>query len=554
MTPQDQSPSKTAPPSIKSAPATSEKSKNVLIYALSMAFGTMSSRILGLVREMAFAALFDRTVTDAWTTAFRLPNMFRRLLGEGALSVSFIPIFVETREKDGHVQAQNLVNGVYTLLLLLLVTLTVGGIVFAEPILKLMLSDVYEINPEKMAITVRMTQIMFLFVFLISSYAYFMGILNALGKFALAAFAPVFWNVAMIISTLMPIGWFQFPGEGLAWGVVVGGLLQAAVLVPSLLRSGYFPHVSSIRSAVANPGVRRVFGNMLPGLLGLGLLQITTLVNLRFASSLGEGPISYIYWADRLMELPLSLVSVSLGVALLPTLSAYWARGDRQGMIHTSQYYLRLNLFAVTPAAVGLFALALPFVQLLFMRGHFKESDAIPTAQVIQVWSVILIFSSCVRVIVPAFYAIKKNWIPAAVSGVCLVAHVIIAPLLMHHYGLIGLVSSSGFSIALNFVLLAFAYRLFVGELGWGGIFLSVVKFAIAGAVLFFFLQTYPFVFSALSSALGEGSWNRLISVVVVVLGGAVVFAVVAKILRTEEMAATVETLFSKIRRRLKKS
>lgn len=524
-----------------------KSSKNIVIYALSMAFGTMASRVLGLVRDMAFAALFSRTVTDAWTTAFRLPNLFRRLLGEGALSVSFIPVFVQARIEDPQgLRAQNLVNGLYTLLLLVLMTLTSLGVLFADPVLKFLLDENYYSIPGKFELTVRMAQIMFVFVFFISSYAYFMGILNALGKYALAAFAPTLWNVVMIISTFVPVAWLASPGDALAWGVVLGGALQAGILIPSLVRSGYFPKLSfNMRQALRNPDIQKVFLNMLPGMLGLGLLQITTIVNLRFASELGEGPISYIYWADRLLELPLSLVSVSLGTALLPTLSGMWTQNQKQKMTETANYYLRVNLFVAVPAAIGLFVLAQPIVELLFLRGQFSMQDAVATASVVQVYAAMLISISCARVLVPSFYAIKNTWFPAVVSAVCLLIHILVAPWLMQGFGLQGLVGSSFVSGTMNFILLLAAYYYFIGSFGLGRVLFSLMRFLIAGAGMYASLQMYPFL---------RDKMPLLFGLTITIISSAVTYSSLAWILRCEEFTQTFSTVFSKLKRKFLKS
>ena len=192
----------------------------------------MTSRVLGQLRESLLAYYFDKRITDAWGAAFRIPNMFRRLLGEGSLSVSFVPIFVEAQH-DNQLRAQNLVNSVYTFLLLILGCITAIGILHPEPLLNLVLDPAYIADTEKYLLTLRMTKIMFGFVFFISSFAYMMGILNALGKFALPAMAPTFWNICMIISTILPDSYFSVHGDQLAIGVLVGGALQAAVLVPA---------------------------------------------------------------------------------------------------------------------------------------------------------------------------------------------------------------------------------------------------------------------------------------------------------------------------------
>ena len=534
------------------AKESAESSRNVVVYALSMAFGTMTSRVLGLVRDMAFTALFSRTVTDAWTTAFRLPNMFRRLLGEGALSVSFIPIFVESRIQDpSGVRSRNLVNGLYTLLLIVLMGLTTLGTVFTEQILNLLLDPHYSDVAGKFELTVRMSRIMFSFVFMISSYAFFMGILNALGKYALAAIAPTLWNVTMIITTFIPQTWLGSPGDAIAWGVVIGGAFQAGVLVPALIKAGYFPRLrGDLKECFTNPDVLKIFRNMLPGMVGLGLLQITTIVNLRFASNLGEGPISYIYLADRLLELPLSLVSVSLGTALLPTLAAMWSRGDKAKMFETSNYYLRLNLFVAVPAAIGLFIMAEPIVELLFQRGHFAAEATLATASVVRVYSFILISTSCVRVLVPSFYAIKNTWLPAAVSGVCLTVHILVAPWLMKNWGLQGLVASSFVSATLNMILLLSAYQVLIGPFGIFKLILSLAKFSLAGVGLWLVLGGYAWV----HSLIGLGRVGLLLSVFVTISAGGVVYGGLAWLLRCEELTQTVGTVAAKVMRRLKKT
>ena len=529
-----------------------EERARVILYAASMAFGTMTSRVLGLVREMAFAAFFNRTITDAWTAAFRLPNLFRRLLGEGSLSVSFIPVFVEARladpELDGQpsVRAKNLVNSFYTILLVALSVLTVLGIVFAEPVLNLLLDPKYLEVAGKMELTVRFARIMFGFIFLMSTYAFFMGILNALGKYALAAMAPTFFNIAMIVSTLLPHHFFEVDGDGLAWGVLVGGLLQTLILVPSLMSKGYFPRLSFDWK---NPDIYRIFRSMAGGFIGLGLMQVTTLVNMRFASHLGEGSISYIYWADRLLELPLSLVSVSLGTALLPTLAAMWSRKEAARMSDTTHFYLRLNLFVAIPSALGLYFLAQPIVELLFQRGHFSVEDTIATATVVQIYSLILVPTSCVRVLAPAYYAVKNTLFPALVSGFSLIVHVIIAPILMKNYGLSGLNFSTFVSSGLNFILLLGFYQRYITGFQLGHLALQTLKFLIPGAGMAGSLLLYPFWRQLL-----PGNFvGHLLSLSLAMALAGLVYLGMATAMRLEENKATVERVYKKIfRRRLK--
>ncbi|NUM57284.1 MAG: murein biosynthesis integral membrane protein MurJ [Bdellovibrionaceae bacterium] len=515
----------------------------VVKKALSMALGTFSSRLLALFREILLTSYFNRTITDAWTVAFRLPNIFRRLLGEGSLSVSFIPIFVDCLmvQKD-EVRARNLVNSLYTMLLLILTCLTVAGIVFSEPILKIFLDPSYIAQTDKFQITNTMAQIMFGFIFLMSSYAYFMGILNAFGKFGLAAMAPTLFNVAMIISTLIPDGVFSFHGEGLAWGVMVGGVLQAGLLVPSLIKKGYFPKVSF---DFKNPDMLLVFKNMIPGLFGMGLLQISLIINQRFASSLGEGVMTSIYLADRLLELPLSLISVSLGTALLPTLSKFWAENNKKMMISTTEFYMRLNLYVVLPAATGLYVLSEPIVEVLFKRGHFSLHDVQVTSEVLKIWALIMIPSSCVKILAPAYYAIKNTWFPAVVSLLCLVSHYLVAPLLMAHWGLRGLNVSSLFSNSLNFILLIGFFPYFMASLPVRNIVISLLKMiAICGLVagvsqIYYItleLHLIPLKF-----------FNQVLSLGVTILVAGITLVLASFLFKMEEYNATLGKVFSKV-------
>lgn len=467
----------------------------ILKNALKMAFGTMTSRALGLLRESLLAALFDKSVTDAWAAAFRLPNMFRRLLGEGSLSVSFIPVFVEAHHESEE-RARNLVNSLYTVLLMLLTVITTIGVLFPEMFLNVVLDAQYIAQVQKYEMTRAMAQIMFGFVFCISSFAFFMGILNALGQFFWPAIAPTFWNLAMVISTLWPQSWIsekaRLQGHQLAWGVLIGGAVQALVLIPALKRLGFLPKISF---KWLNKDLFRVFKNMGPGLIGMGLLQFTTIVNLKFASSLAEGTISYINYVDRLIELPLSLISVSLGTALLPVLSKLWVENKKNEMSEQARHYLELNLFVSISAAFGLYVLAEPIIDLLFGRGRFQAQDVQNAALILKTYCWIMVFSSGVRVLTPAYYAIKNTWFPAIISAVSLVIHIFLAPTLMAHYQVRGLMLSTITSAAVNLTLLLAFYSYFMKFFNYKNFFKRVFLFTGQGvlialiASLYFFLQ-----------------------------------------------------------------
>ncbi len=511
--------------------------------ALSMAFGTMASRILGQLRESLLAAYFDKRITDAWAAAFRLPNLFRRLLGEGSLSVSFIPVFVEAK-MDDKVRAQNLVNSVYTFLLVVLGGLTTFGVLHPEPLLNMVLDPAYIADTEKYFLTLRLTKLMFGFIFFVSSYAFMMGILNALGQFALPAIAPTLWNLAMIISTLLPHNLFPMMGDQLGWGVLVGGILQAAILVPALIRAGYFPKFSL---DFRNKDFRRVLRNMVPGLLGMGLLQFTTIVNLRFASSLTEGTITYINYVDRLIELPLSLISVSLGTALLPMLSGLFSKNDKTKMAEVAQNFLELNLLLSLAAAAGLYALAEPIVQLLFGHGRFKLVDVQMTADILRTYCWIMIFSSAVRVLTPAYYAIKNTWFPAVVSGSCLLVHILVAPLLMKTLQVRGLMISTTISAALNLILLLSFFPKFITNFYYFNFFKNILVFSF----LAFITGLVAHVFYLVNPVLPAGFFGLILSLIISISLAVSTFIFLGRALRVHSINQVVERLQNKLRRKV---
>lgn len=503
-----------------------------------MAFGTMTSRVLGQLRESLLAAYFDKRITDAWGAAFRLPNLFRRLLGEGSLSVSFIPVFVESNQ-DGQERAQNLVNTVYTFLLILLGCLTTFGILHPEPLLNAILDQAYINDVEKYMLTLRLTKIMFGFIFFVSSYAFMMGILNALGQFALPAIAPTLWNLAMIISTIAPRAWFAEVGDQLGWGVLVGGFLQAALLVPALLKAGFFPKFSF---DFRNKDFQRVMRNMVPGLFGMGLLQFTTIVNLRFSSSLHEGTISYINYVDRLIELPLSLISVSLGTALLPMLAGLYSSNQKERMSKTTQNYLELNLLLAMAAAAGLFSLAEPIVQLLFGRGRFKLDDVLATADILKTYCWIMIFSSAVRVLTPAYYAIKNTWFPALTSAICLTMHIIVAPILMERWQVRGLMISTTMSACLNLCLLLTFFPKFITGFNYSAFLKNVFVFVILAAITGGSAQ----VFYVLRPWLPLGTVGLILNLMVSVLLAISIFIGVGRLLRVSAIHQVVDKVLQR--------
>lgn len=509
-----------------------KKNQSVIRSAAAMSLGTLSSRILGMVRDMALAAFFSRTATDAYLVAFRLPNMFRRLLGEGALSVSFIPVYIDQLvKKEGETdeqvreRARLLSSGLFSLLVWVASLLTVLGIVFMEPLIGFLVSGKgYASIPGKIEITILLGRWMFAYLFLVTQYAFFMSILNAHKKFLLPALAPAFFNLTFIIFTLLPKEWGRVEGETLAFGVLSGGLIQVAFVFFPLLKMGYLP---KFRWRWKVGGIGLILRNMVPGLIGMGILQLMGLLNLNFASRLSEGTHTYIYLADRILEFPQSILAISLGAALLPTLSEFWSNKNKDKMLEVGQKHMRVLLFLALPSALGMYILALPIVQVLFMRGSFTAEDAVQTAQVIEVYSVLLIFLGIHKVTVPNFYAIKNTWLPAVTSSVGLLVHAILAPILLEGFGLQGLIYSMVVAAAINLTLLLASYRLMIGALNVVRLFKSAAHtlpglIAMGGLVQL----SYQFLEMIHIPLFGESIARALALVVSVAAGVVIYFAI----------------------------
>lgn len=431
--------------------------------AAAMSAGTLLSRVLGFVRDAVLVGLFDRTLTDAFVVGFRLPNLFRRIFGEGALSVSFIPIYLESLKKD-HKQAAALSSTVFSVLLALTTILFVLGVIYMPEIMNIWVRDPqgYAAVPGKMELTIQLARIMLGYLVLVTSYAFCMAVANSLGYFFWPALAPAVFNLAVITFSFLPA--FQFHGDQLAWGVITGGLAQLLVVFALLVKVGAVP---SIRWNMRSPLFQRVLRNMAPGILGLGVFQVMTIVNTSFAARLKEGAQSYIYCADRILELPQSLIAISLGAALLPRFSNYLSDERMDLLLEEAHRALRALLFLALPSAVGMYFLSQGVTDLLFGRGSFDAHDIEMTAQVVGIYSLLLLVSSVSKVLSPGFYAMKNTWLPAVVALFCLAIHLVLGSYLVNHFELAGLAFATTVSSAINVLLLNFFFRRWIGPLGW---------------------------------------------------------------------------------------
>jgi putative peptidoglycan lipid II flippase len=455
---------------------------NLLKAASTVSVLTLASRVTGLLRDQLIAAQFGASAaTDAFNVAFRIPNLFRRLFAEGAFSQAFVPLLAATREREGDVATHALIDAVATVLIWALVATCVLGVVGAPVLVWLMASGLERLDQATL-----MTRWMFPYIGLMSFVALAAGILNTWRRFAVPAATPVLLNLSIIGATLALTPWLRRhdiePIYALAAGVVLGGLLQAGVQMAALARLGMLPKVgvtpARLRGAWHHPGVHDVLSRMAPALLGVSVAQVSLVINTQIASHIAVGAVSWLTYADRLMEFPTGLLGVALGVVLLPQLSAAQGRGDTQAYSDMLDWGLRLVLLLALPCAVALLVFATPLVAVLFHYGAFSDADVVQCARAVMGWGVGLMGLIAVKVLAPGFYARQDTRTPVKIAiGVLLLTQVFNA-IFVPFIGQAGLSLSIGLAALLNAAALFVGLRrrgVYTPRPAWGAFALRVV-------------------------------------------------------------------------------
>lgn len=439
-----------------------------LLRALATVSGmTLLSRILGFVRDFVIARSFGAGLaTDAFFVAFRLPNLLRRLFAEGAFSQAFVPIVAEYKNRQGDAATLTLINRVATLLGLIVAVVAALG-ALAAPLIIYVSAPGFAADADKFELTVLLTRITFPYIFFMALVALAGGILNTWSRFAIPAFTPVLLNLSFIGMALFAAPWFDPPVLALAWAVFIGGLLQLLLQLRPLWRIGMLPRFDL---NLADPGVRRILKLMAPATIGVSVSQISLLINTIFASFLQSGSVSWLYYADRLMEFPAGLLGAALGTILLPSLSRLHSDRNPAEFSALLDWGLRLTLLLTLPAALGLALAALPLVSTLFNYGAFSAADALQTRSALIAYSIGLTGLILVKVLAPGFYARQDIRTPVRFAIITLAATQLMNLVFIVPLGHAGLALAIGLASCLNAAMLYHGLRqrgIYQPQPGW---------------------------------------------------------------------------------------
>jgi len=439
---------------------------------------TFLSRISGFIRDMVIAGLFGAGLSaDAFFAAFRISNLFRRLFADGAMTVAFIPAFTRHLANHGKSEAFRFAFSAMKILSVFLGLVVVAGIFFSPLIVHIIAPGFVGIE-KKFLLTVSLTRLMFPYLFFICMVALSMGILNSLGHFAGPAFAPLVLNIAIIGSVFVISPLLENPVTGLAIGVLIGGVLQLAIQAPFLRKKGF--RITQ-KADFFHPELKTTGKLMIPAMFGAAVYQVNVLVDTLLGSWLSEGSVSYLYYADRLVQFPVGIIVASTATAVLPSLSRQALKKDLKELEQTLIRSLKLVLFITIPAMIGLIVLREPVVAILFERGAFDSQATLATGSAILYYGIGIWAFSGVRILVTGFYALQDTRTPCLIAGVSVLFNFVLSIILMRYSGHCGIALATSLASGLNLVLLVAAMHKYIRFPGVAG---SVCKTLVCSLIM----------------------------------------------------------------------
>lgn len=514
--------------------------KTIAGSAAVVAIAVMCSRLLGLVREQVFAGLFGAGFAyDSFVVAFRIPNLLRDLFGEGALSAAFVTVFSAYDSNKTKEETWRLASNVLTFIAILLSLLTLLAIYFTGPIVAALAPD-FDLIPGKTALTEKLTVIMLPFLVFISLSAVVMGILNTKGRFFIPALASSFFNLGSVIGGVSLAFILPRYGQpaivGMAFGTLIGGILQLGVQLPSLYRTGfrYKPVLD-----ITDPGLGKTLRLMVPATIGLSATQINIFINTNFAASCAEGSVSWLNYAFRLVQLPIGLFGVALSIAMLPVLAKQAAKKNIEDMKETMASSLILVFALTLPATVGLIVLSEPIIRLIFEHGAFTRTDTLATAQTLSLYALGLFAYSANKVLVPAFYAIDKTRYPVIASFMAVVFNIVIITFTIEHFQHLAIALSTSSTMLLNFFFLSVVLHRKLDGFSLKKVFIGVVKIVPATMGLFLLLL---FIQPFFEIALNGNKLYQMVSVLFIIGLAAFVYGLILYLLKFQEITLLLNT------------
>jgi putative peptidoglycan lipid II flippase len=425
---------------------------NMLKSAFTVGLWTMASRVLGFARDMLIAAILGTgPVADAFFVALRLPNLFRRLFGEGAFNAAFVPSISAILHTEGKDAAAGFAEETTAVMVFWLGAITVVGEIFMPWVLYV-LAPGFSSNPGKFALAVSLTRIMFPYLFFVCLAALVSGVLNAMNKFAAAAAAPVLFNVFSIVFMLLLTPYLPNPGYALAWGVTVSGVAQLWLLLWALRRAGM--RIILPRPKLT-PRIRKLFRRMAPGLVGAGVTQLNVSIDIIIGTLLPAGSVSLLYYADRVNQLPLGVIGTAAGTALLPLVARQIALNDTEGAIATLNRALESVLILTLPAAIGLSVAAVPVMDVLFVRGAFTLNTAVLAGHSLAAFAIGLPVFALVKVLTPGFFARGDTVTPLKIGVAAVLLNLAMNLVFMHPLKAVGPALATSLAAGFNAVVLA---------------------------------------------------------------------------------------------------
>ncbi|MBI5560931.1 MAG: murein biosynthesis integral membrane protein MurJ [Deltaproteobacteria bacterium] len=507
-----------------------------------MGFATIISRIMGYLRDACIAYIFGATMyADAFFVAFRVSNLLRRLVGEGALTSSFIPIFTDVFAGRSKEEARDFVSGFFTLFFIILVVLAVLGMVFSRNLVVLMSPGFLAVE-RKFSITVNLTRLMFPHMVFIGLMAASMGVLHTMRHFAAPALSPVVFNISIILFAFLLSPFLGVPVYALGIGVVCGVALQFAVQVPFLKRYGMLPRIYFRWN---DPAIKKILILMGPAVVGIGIYQLNVFVTTNFASRLPEGSVSYLYFGSRLMELPLGIFGVAFTHALLPSLSEFVTKKDFSSFRDSLSFTMRTVNFVNIPATAGLIVLAPPIINILFRRGEFGPLEASQTAFALYFYALGIVPVASSRILVSVFYSLKDTRTPVIGAVMSFFFNIIMCIVLIKPLRHGGLALAASLSAVLDLSFLSIALRLKMGRFGARGIVFSALK-SFAAAVL---MGATLFLLTSYSGWEGFGKLHGALFLGFSIAAGLIVYITVCRFLNAHEVVFLKEIVEGRIKR-----